>query len=234
MKKTTIIIRDDNDAGKIFNLLSAITKSIDTLKKSKFDIIVATCWWNLKDIEQAIKPFNEFKIQVVASPWQPKTKWLNNAVQNATGEFICIMDENVSIFTGFFERMIEWLQDPLIWIVCPRFTQWQVAWNGWLYYWKKNIDPDCFMFRKSDVEKLFPINTMLTGRRNQYLLNKCRDRWMNIKILRNCVCHHFKKVSNKDAEEFVDDLYSTIAEMNGRNVELVELVSDDPLRDLIF
>lgn len=233
MKKTTIILIDNHE-WKIFNALQSIKNSLELLQFGKLEFIIAT-QQATDDLLQQIKPFKEFNIQIVSCEWRPKTKALNVAVAQAKNEFICVMDENTIIFKGFFEKMIEWLNDPLIWIVCPRFMQWKDARKGLLYYWKKNIDPDCFMFRKSDMTKMFPIPLQLYNRENHFFKNKIIEWWLNIKILRNCVCHHFKTyTANECADTYFADEYVRLAGNKNRNIENIELKSNDPMVDLIF
>ena len=137
MKKTTIILIDNHE-WKIFNALQSIKNSLELLQFGKLEFIIAT-QQATDDLLQQIKPFKEFNVQIVSCEWRPKTKALNVAVAQAKNEFICVINENTIIFKGFFEKMIEWLNDPLIWIVCPRFMQWKDARKGLLYYWKRTL-----------------------------------------------------------------------------------------------
>lgn len=233
MKKTTIILIDGGE-WNIFNAMQSIKNSLELLQQGKIQFLIAT-QRKSDALVQEVKPFKDMNVEIVSCEWCSRSKALNRAVEKATNEFICVMNDNTIIFKGFFDKMIEWLNDPLIWIVCPRFTQWKDARKGWLYYWKKNIDPDCFMFRKSDKEKMFPINSELYNRENHFFKNKIIEWWLNIKILRNCVCHHFKTYTAKEcADTYCSDEYIEFAENKNRNIENIELKSNDPMVDLIF
>lgn len=234
-KKLSIIIPVFNHSDLTLQLLQAINKSVSVWET---EVIIVDDWSTDDTMEIVQKASEDLPnltyIKHSQNEWVTKSR--NDGVEKATWKYICVMNNDTLIFQWFMEKLIDGFKDdPTIWIVCWRFTEWPKAWDGICYYYKEMINGSCFMIKYDDKFKLFPLDERLKIRwSDNRLYYKNKELWKKTKIIRNAVFHHFGHqtvnwMHNDEKEKFFE-----IAKENGREAKETETIPQDPMEDVVF
>lgn len=179
-----------------------IRRLIEAVKKSKWNYAVDFAFvWKIEDIGSMQKNWlidvfeeyadNDIKFHLFWKNCDDIEENIKQAMMNMMNDHFCVMDPDVVMFQTFFHRMIAWFKDEEhdVWMICPRFTIGDVAYDGGVYFKPWQI---IYMIDNLSVE--------------QYLW-KWKEKFMKdrvVKVLRNCVCHYYGQI---DDDMKSDNLY---------------------------
>ncbi len=160
------------------------------------------------DIVASLYPQSEWRIKyhkfeenqwvtVAWNWWVGLTNW----------EYIVVINNDVIFPEGFFEKMMDGFKE---WVmsVNPRFTEWDVRYPSPVMYFRNMLAGFCYMIKREDISKIFPIDERLRIYGN--------DNWLHHKIQSlggkqvvkyDAICHHLKSqtvfnVPNKDRDTY--------------------------------
>lgn len=180
-----------------------LRRLIEAVKQSKWIYSVEICFTGqIKDVSWMQK-FNYILDEYSDNDLMFHYFWkdceiednIKQVMTNTMHNYFCVMDPDVVMFQTFFHRMIDWFNDENydIWMVCPRFTIGDKAYDGGVYFKPWQI---IFMIHWSNVEKYICLT---------------KEDFMNekpVKVLRNCVCHYYGKHDDEmRSDNLACDLY---------------------------
>ena len=143
------------------------------------------------------------------------TKVRNEWVEKATWDYICVINNDV-IFPEFsFQRLMEWFDlHPEVIMVNPRFTEWyqEAKWKWFkteVMYYKNHICWHCYMFKKENRDKLFPIPLVFRIFWNDNrLTHHIQELWYKQLVKHDVILHHMKSqtvfsIKNEDLSPYL-------------------------------
>lgn len=123
-----------------------------------------------------------------------ENKWVtyswNYWINVSSSEYVLVINNDIDITKEVIDRMIQWLQDEEVMLSCPHEI------INWEYYHREdNINWACWMIRRKDWEKIWPIDERLKIFFNDDWLFKriTQDLWKRIDYFEEAIVHHCSK-----------------------------------------
>jgi glycosyltransferase involved in cell wall biosynthesis len=175
-------------------LLHDIVKNIMECVSVEHEIIIIDdgSTDDTKEILESIQWENIIKLIYGSNKWI--TKWWNDGVDIARGEYIRVINNDIIFEKWVVERLIDELQWDIM-MTFPMYTLWDKPFEWKIrWYHHDNICWFAFMFRKSDKDKLFPIDERLKIRAwDWYLFNMIlKENKKEMKWIEDIVIHHLQ------------------------------------------
>ena len=156
-------------------------------------------------------------------------------VSLTTWEYIVVINNDVIFPEWFFEKMIDGFKDWII-AVNPRFSEWNPKYPSKVMYFRNMLAWFCYMIKKEDRDRIFPIDERLRIYGNDnWLHHKIKELGGKQVVKHNAICHHLKsqtvfRVPNQDR-----DMYFHICKEKWWVVEEVyPLPTNELTEDFIF
>jgi len=165
------------------------------------------------------------------------TKAWNWLAENAKGEYISIINNDVIFPEGFYHTILEAIENetnPDVVMYNPRFTE-EDDYETIMYY-TNHLCGHCFTFRAKDLNKLFPIDERFHIFWNDnWLWHHIDDQWLKQRVIHNAICHHLKSQTVKDIPNKDRKIYLDMCQEMSREVpEVYPLPTDDLEHNLVF
>lgn len=188
------------------------------------------------DVITSMIPLWEWRIRYYQAP---ENVWVTRAwnawVELSNWEYICVINNDVIFPDGFFERMMDWFKE---WIMCvnPRFSEGNVNYPSPVMYFRNMLAGFCYMIKKEDRERIFPIDTRLRIYGNDNWLHfRIRELGGKQVVKHDAICHHLKSQTVFNVTNVDRPMYFQICDENGWVTEEVyPLPTDDIKQDFIF
>ena len=187
--------------------------------------------WSTDDTEEVVKehPNVIYKKSIVNIG---VTRWWNWLTNNANGEIICIINDDCIFPKGFFEKLILGLT-PDITITNWRFTQKN---DKRVAYFRNKICGFCFMFKKSDKNKFFPVPEKLKIFSNDNRISsRIREQELKQKVVKNAIFYHMGSMTVRWLTNTDRILYAQMCRDQWWNeIPICPYEYDDLTSDIIF
>lgn len=185
------------------------------------------------DTQEVLKELQKWILRVkrfVNNRWVTQAR--NHWVMLSQWDIICVINNDIVIPQWFFERMMEGLTKDVV-MVSPRFTQ---STNPNVAFFRNKICGFCFMFRKEDKYKFFPVPEKLKVFSNDNRIsNRIQIQGLNQKVVHDAIIHHLQSRTVKDFVNTDRPVYEDMCKENGRDVIPLLPYSFEPLdHDYIF
>lgn len=193
--------------------------------------------WSFDDTQNIVANYaNERLIYYRYNKNQWVTKSRNFGVKEAKWEYICVINNDMLFPQYFFDKMMSGFKEKDTMLVCPRFTEGTLDYKTPPMYLDGHIFWSCYMFKQSDKDRLFPLDTRMRvfWSDNRLSMHVKYDLRGQIKLKVDAIVHHFKSQTSIWVENVDRPIYLEIAKENGRNVVPVPIRSDNPKVDILF
>lgn len=162
------------------------------------------------DVVASLYPQSDERIQYYKFQ---ENQWVtvawNTWVNLSNWEYIVVINNDVIFPKKFFQTMMAWFKE---WIMCvnPRFSEWNVNYPSDVMYFRNMLAWFCYMIKKEDRTKIFPIDERLRIYGNDNRLHfKIKELGGKQVVKYDAICHHLKSqtvfnVPNQDRDTYLD------------------------------
>lgn len=218
------------------HLTKMIVKNLEqTQRDIEHELIIVNDWssdWTKEWLDD-----NKKENRIVIHQKNMGTNGARNVwVQNATGDYIAIINNDITLSKWWLRKMMEGFTDDDIWMTQPLTTNPKIKRNNERpFYFANHIEWWCYMVTKKIAEFLFPIDERLKiwwG--DNRIFFKMFYAGGSLKIMKDVVVHHLEWQTADKKKNNERWLFMSIAKEEWWYVPPF-IVSDQPLKeDLIF
>jgi len=219
----------------VYNYLD-MTKDIienikDTVKGLEYEIIVindgSTDWtYNRLEEQEWLVIVNNKDNRGVTYAWN---KW----AELAKWDYVCWINNDIIIEDDLFGMLIDWF-DEWILVTTPRRTHGIIS-KSKVKYYLDHFCWFCFMMKRIDINKLFPIPSefKVFGNDN-WLWFRLKEQWYFVKVVKDAIIHHYESVTSRAIPNEDRPRFLKMAEERWRVVVPVMTPSNEIEEDLVI
>ena len=195
--KLSVVLPIYNQSVWTYNALCNLK---EVCKDIEYEVVVVNDW-SIDNTKDVLAMFDD-KVKV----WDNEiNEWVTNAwnrwVSLAKWEYVCVINNDLEIPNGFFEKLMNALEMSEDFIMAvPCFTNWLPEEpKSDVRYYANHWNWHCRMIRRKDWKEIGPIDERLRIYYNDnwlfYRVEK--DLEKKIVLVSNAICHHYEAQSTK-------------------------------------